>query len=300
MEYPSPGNLSIMTADIHTYRSGTWAYENNPLGYVRRDWTPAIGEMAGVSASQWRSDEALRQKYADELAIEGMIRMDRARRELFDWRTSDRRAYDATLQAMAPGEFAAYKRWEFMWQEVTGEYVPEMISGDARQVAYSEDRVSLAYSSNEVGQQPFVMGENFGISPDSPYWGMRYHGYLKTDEGDLPIVSFLYHKYRDDGTLETEERVIAVKGFASGKHKDHLHQPEGMFVAGIDIGRYVPPADGQPQKLVLIQAQFTAWGETEPMAVKYFSTDCIDKRPVLPDAPEPVVANPDKQRVLPN
>lgn len=292
MEYPTPGNLSVLSADIHTYRPGTWAGENNPLGTVRGDWTEQIGEITGASAAEWRRSEALRQKYADELAIDAMIRMDRARRVLFGWRTADRRAYDATLQAMAPEEFADYKRWESIWQEVTGEHLPEVTFGDAKQVVYGRDRVSLAYAPGEVGQQPLVMGDNFDLPPNSPYRGMRYHGYLKTDDGDLPIVSFLYYKRQKDGTFETEERVVAVTGFAWGKHRDHMHQPEGMFVVGIDIGRYAPLADGQPSRLELAESEFTSWGDVKPMSAKYFSVDCIDKRPTLPGAPVPVVANP--------
>jgi|GEM_PF-2910521 len=235
----------------------------------------------------------LQEWLTNEIAIHDLIQKDRARRALFGQRMADRKAYDAALQAMTPEELADYKRWESIWQSVTGEYLPEVVSGHAQQIAYGGERQILPCYGEKAGQQTLIMGENFGLTPDSPYWGMRYHGMLRTGEGELLlVVSFLYHKYQGDGTFETKERVVAITGFAYGKHKDHMHQPDGLFMVGIDIGRYTPPAAGRPASLELAQPEVTAQGEIKPMAVKYFSVDCIDRRPTWPDAPMPIIANP--------
>ncbi len=102
-------------------------------------------------------------------------------------------------------------------QVAAGEY--KLINGDSQDTNFDPDRLNLLDESELEGPMP----------------GVFYRGtYREQDEQgaevELPVVSFLYHKYDAACRLEIEERMIIWRGIGYGEHSGHAREAKGLSV----------------------------------------------------------------------
>lgn len=98
---------------------------------------------------------------------------------------------------------------------------------------------------------------------DRQVGGVQVVGFYSHGDTYYPIVTFLYHKVKDD-VPETNPRVVIMTGRGHGVHPEHAGQEPSDYLVGVQIGE------------VDEHGTLHIFADKEgPDQAKSFSTDCI-------------------------